>query len=88
MVCTVSKKVSKYYFYITPPFFLLLVCLFGVFFRTLKCACLFYLLQYFNVLDEGHQLYGDDKTIILSIYSVLLLKVFKNKAFNANIVTD
>lgn len=36
-----------------------------------------YLLQYFNVLDEGHQLYGDDKTI--TIYSVLLLKVFKIK---------
>lgn len=75
MVSTVLKKVSKCYFYITPPFLF-----FGCFFfRTLKCACLFYLLQYFNVLDEGHQLYGDDKTIILSIYSVLLLKVFKIK---------
>lgn len=58
---------------------LLLYYTFFFFFRTLKHACLFYLLQYFNVLDEGHRLYGDDKTIILSIYSVLLLKVFKIK---------
>lgn len=61
---------------------------FSFFFGTLKHACFFYLLQYFHVLDEGHQLYGDDKTIILPYLFSIAAYRFQNKAFNANAVTD